>query len=82
MHQMKKLSEIDPQAVTPVKPPQPQHSPLGSGSMISISSSGTSCSSGSMDMEKRELDMCVNLAEGSSNTSTDEHETGASQMYA
>ncbi|XP_045199519.2 E3 ubiquitin-protein ligase TRIP12-like isoform X2 [Mercenaria mercenaria] len=80
MHQMKKLSEIDPQAVTPVKPPQPQQSPLSSGSLVSISSSGTSCSAGSAEADKKELDMCLSLAEGSSSTSTDDHETGATQM--
>lgn len=81
MHQMKKLSEIDPQAVTPVKPPQPQHSPQGSGSLLSLSSSGTSCSSGSVEPDNRESTSCISLAEGMSSVSaTEDHDPGANQM--
>lgn len=79
---MKKLSEIDPQAVTPVKPPQPSPSPLSSGSQLSISSSETSCSTGSGETgDRREVaDSTPSLAEGASNSSTDDHDHGATQM--
>ena len=81
MHQMKKLSEIDPQAVTPVKPPQPSPSPLSSGSLLSISSSDTSCSTGSAETDRREVtDSSPSLAEGASNNPSDDHDHGAAQM--
>lgn len=82
MHQMKKLSEIDPQAVTPVKPPQPSASPLSSGSLLSISSSETSCSTGSGEVERRDAtDSNPSLAEGAANNSSDDYDHGATQMY-
>ncbi|KAL4220729.1 Ubiquitin-protein ligase [Mactra antiquata] len=83
MHQMQKLSEIDPQAITPVKPQQQssQHLPVESGSLLSISSCGTSCSSGSIDIDKKDTDSCLSLPEAPASKSIDDdHEPGASQM--
>ena len=75
MHQMQKLSELDPHAVTPVKPPA---SPTVSGSTISISSSVTSSSSQSTEnSEKKDSLSASSLGCG---PSTDESHDNSAQM--
>lgn len=73
MHQMQKLSEIDPHAITPVKPPA---SPTVSGSTISISSSLTSSSSHSTEnSEKKDSISPSSLGCGPSDESHDNNST-------
>ncbi|XP_052815932.1 E3 ubiquitin-protein ligase TRIP12-like isoform X2 [Mya arenaria] len=84
MHQMKKLSEMDPQAVTPVKPPQPQPSPVGAGSLLSVTSSDTTCSAGSAETDQRESDSTHSVSDSGGNHASqqalDDRDHGATQM--
>ncbi|KAH3807893.1 hypothetical protein DPMN_136241 [Dreissena polymorpha] len=104
MHQMKHLTQIDPTAVTPVKSPQPSPvSPslfggatlvaIGTGSahagsLLSVTSSETSCSAGSGEVGGQDTDSShsVSVTDGSaSNVSgnlnhADEKDHGLAQM--
>lgn len=78
MHQIKKLTELDPQAPSPVKPsPSPSTSTTNPVSVSSSSSSITSSSASSESLEKKiDLSGASNVASGS----TTPEDNSASQM--